>query len=571
MVVVEVRFPAGRYHATPWERDVNEGEVEWPPSPWRIVRALIATWHQKVDEEEVDRATLERLVVALGSELPEYCLPPAVAAHSRHYMPLYETHKGATRKIFDAFLRVAEEPLLIRWPDIDLDEEARSALGLLVSRLGYLGRAESWTEVRLVEDMQEFAPNCVTTNEPPGDDQIIVNVLALTDPEEYGSWREEMTETLKGSKLAEKREKARERGKDPAKKKLTKTNLRRIEEALPSSLYDAACTRTEVLQKQGWSRPPGTRWVSFVRPRVPVSAPARAVAAIPDTRFPTVARYALAGQVLPRMTEAVSIGERIHISLIANSDGHPVFTGRDEEGEPRGDHTHAYILPESHGKHGRITHVTVVAKMGFDQVARTALGRLGKRGIWGHGEDGIQCVLLGVGRSEDLAGWNVREGACDMLVESTRWRSRTPFVPTRYPKQRKSGEPKTRKGSIKVGDADPELLANVGIFGVGGGQVMIQKAGATDELLRFLELRGFSRPDRIVPITDTNLAGRRTRWLEFRTRRKKGWGRRGYGHGFGFEIGFSAPVIGPIALGYGAHFGLGRFEPVPDDLESGFD
>ncbi|MFZ2345189.1 MAG: type I-U CRISPR-associated protein Csb2, partial [Candidatus Microthrix parvicella] len=47
---VQVSFPLGRYHATPWDRHVNEGAVEWPPSPWRMVRALIAVWHDRCPE-----------------------------------------------------------------------------------------------------------------------------------------------------------------------------------------------------------------------------------------------------------------------------------------------------------------------------------------------------------------------------------------------------------------------------------------------------------------------------------------------------------------------------------------
>jgi len=33
MLTIELRFPAGRYHATPWGRSANEADVEWPPSP----------------------------------------------------------------------------------------------------------------------------------------------------------------------------------------------------------------------------------------------------------------------------------------------------------------------------------------------------------------------------------------------------------------------------------------------------------------------------------------------------------------------------------------------------------
>src|SRR5438552_4001703 len=40
MLVIELMFPAGRYHATAWGRHVNEGVPEWPPSPYRLIRAL---------------------------------------------------------------------------------------------------------------------------------------------------------------------------------------------------------------------------------------------------------------------------------------------------------------------------------------------------------------------------------------------------------------------------------------------------------------------------------------------------------------------------------------------------
>lgn len=42
MPTLKLRFPGGRYHATPWGHHVNEGLIEWPPSPWRLLRALIA-------------------------------------------------------------------------------------------------------------------------------------------------------------------------------------------------------------------------------------------------------------------------------------------------------------------------------------------------------------------------------------------------------------------------------------------------------------------------------------------------------------------------------------------------
>ncbi len=66
MIVLELTFPAGRYHATPWGRHVNEGAIEWPPSPWRIVRALMATWYLKA--REIPEATVRSLLNALNAK-----------------------------------------------------------------------------------------------------------------------------------------------------------------------------------------------------------------------------------------------------------------------------------------------------------------------------------------------------------------------------------------------------------------------------------------------------------------------------------------------------------------------
>jgi CRISPR-associated protein Csb2 len=139
------RFPAGRYHATPWGSNVNEAEVEWPPSPWRILRALIATWHWKVDAEEFSEEALAALIHRLAEEPPHFRLPAASHAHSRHYMPTRDGRSETKTLIFDAFARVdPDDPLLAIWPDIELDEAERRLLDVLLTRMGYLGRAESW-------------------------------------------------------------------------------------------------------------------------------------------------------------------------------------------------------------------------------------------------------------------------------------------------------------------------------------------------------------------------------------------------------------------------------------------
>src|SRR5262245_34507239 len=87
MITIELRFPGGHYHATPFGHHVNEGLVEWPPSPWRLLRALISTGFTRLGWSEVPLAG-RMLVEQLAAQLPTYVLPPATIAHSRHYMPL---------------------------------------------------------------------------------------------------------------------------------------------------------------------------------------------------------------------------------------------------------------------------------------------------------------------------------------------------------------------------------------------------------------------------------------------------------------------------------------------------
>ena len=44
MIAIGIRFVAGGYHARPWGVFGRDGIPEWPPSPYRLLRALIAAW-----------------------------------------------------------------------------------------------------------------------------------------------------------------------------------------------------------------------------------------------------------------------------------------------------------------------------------------------------------------------------------------------------------------------------------------------------------------------------------------------------------------------------------------------
>ncbi len=559
MLEIELRFPTGRFHATPWDHHVNEGIVEWPPSPWRLLRALIATWHLKSVEAEVARedgveARLRSLIWALALEPPVFVLPEGVPAHTRHYMPLY---REGTTKIFDTFLDVGEAPLVVRWPEVELEPPTRALLDRLVRRLGYLGRAESWVEGHLRSDPLGEAADVVplTAGEPgQGERMEIVRVLAPMPPGEYASWRTAEIARRQARRLAEKQRRASDRGKAPGGEKLTAKDRQRIAEALPESLFEALQADTGELRKAGWSEPPGSRWVDYLRPDDKVqSRPRSRKPARGTDSSRTVARFALASSVLPRLTEAVAVADRLRKGLLSRAGKVSVFTGRDAEGKPRSGHDHAFFLPEANGNDGRITHVTVVADMGFEGNALRALHRLER--VWGHGGHDLQTVLIGVGSPDSFAGLDLDAGQCPLLVESKVWVSRTPFVPTRHAKVTRSGTPKLDSRGLQIGSPEHDLERLL-------TELLETRAARRGGSTR-LEAREAPLPVRIEPLGGTHLGGKAVRWSAFRMQREGG-GRRASGAGYGFRVEFAEPVRGPIGVGFGAHFGLGLFVPPID-------
>lgn len=151
---IAIRFPLGQYHGTPWDRSANEGASEWPPSPWRLLRALVATWYTRWPD--LPAPVLDGLLERLGDP-PSYLTPPARPGHTRHYLPDLDHKKGETGNTaltLDSFLSVPRDlELLVRW-EADLEGEQREVLAKLLELMPYLGRAESVCEVRLADDSE---------------------------------------------------------------------------------------------------------------------------------------------------------------------------------------------------------------------------------------------------------------------------------------------------------------------------------------------------------------------------------------------------------------------------------
>ena len=157
-VVIKQQFPGGRFNATRWNQNPFEDRHgEWPPSPWRLLRALAARWFQYSretgDEDATKRDDLLRL---LASEVPSFIVPTSTwrsnpTPRQYHKTEVAWTDAGAkaaaVRKpkltlTVDHFRAVAPSDSVIwRWPTLQLTGEQHTLLTALLIRIFYFGRA----------------------------------------------------------------------------------------------------------------------------------------------------------------------------------------------------------------------------------------------------------------------------------------------------------------------------------------------------------------------------------------------------------------------------------------------
>jgi CRISPR-associated protein Csb2 len=172
-------------------------------------------------------------------------------------------------------------------------------------------------------------------------------------------------------------------------------------------------------------------------------------------------------------------------------------------------------------------HVLVYAPMGFDEAARIALSAVHR--TYAKGLPDIFVTLAGMGERSTF----------DKLVHEIRearvWRSSMPFVLPRYLKPRGRntlvGQVQDELASRGMPPAtDVEIQLDDGSFAPGPSY---WEAAAANRLAkRFRHIRR-ERLDRPPPMS----------------------------RGLSLRITFAEEVRGPIALGYGAHFGLGVLVP----------
>lgn len=175
MLRIEVRFPLGAYCALAPE---SFGQPEWPPSPVRLIGALLAAAHEaEAIDTEATRAVLQRIceagaprinapkaswfddadvdgraVVAMVrgasrwaprndslSELKKNGLSPRNVARDRK-----EVHKGG--------VVVGDQPIAFTWPDLELDADELRFLRQAAGEVTFIGTSRSPARLHVSAD-----------------------------------------------------------------------------------------------------------------------------------------------------------------------------------------------------------------------------------------------------------------------------------------------------------------------------------------------------------------------------------------------------------------------------------
>jgi CRISPR-associated protein Csb2 len=542
MITLLFTFPARRYHATPWDAHVNEGRIEWPPSPWRLLRGLLAVGYTKLGWHDTPPDIALSLIQKLQAVVPAYALPTATESHSRHYMPT----RDKTAKVFDAFLRFETDDarMLVQF-DVELTDDERSCLRKLAEGMTYLGRAESWVEASVLSDEQVENPS-KDLNWCRADSATVgrpIRLLTAHSESDFQKWRSDAIARAQTQLTAIEIEKASANGKKP-----TAAALKKIPEKaaanLPLNLLDSLQWDTDRWQSNGWPLPPGSRWVTYQVPENAFSR--RPLTTLSVTRpklhvdivLLAVDGNGKSGTVRPLLKRALPLMEVLHATAVHKATAQFKFgnvhdlTGKNDLGSPLRGHQHAHYLPLSLFGHEKIDHVLVWCRDGFTEPALKSLSAI--RWAYSKGITDLSINMAGMGDTSTILtqfGLNpaIRSNLLKVLGTSTEWESCTPLVLRKY--LHKRGK-KTAEGQIR------------------------------EELVQ----RGFDEPTQICLWSAETLVARRLKG--FVLQRSASKQQPPSASSWGATITFEKPQTGPITLGYGSHFGLGLFSHTPDSEEA---
>ena len=502
--VLRQEFLLGRFHATPWRvNPFDDPHGEWPPSPWRLVRAVTARWYQwtRETEQEPDLAKLEQLQTALCKSTYAFHLPPDARKGRplRQYHPTEfgwrppERKKAATRSYGTSLVQdnywcvPIESPVWWFIEGDDWTDDLRALLAQCLVRMTYFGRAETLTRI-FVDSTAKFptTPNCTLV------DKRAAGAAPVLSPLEDAT-RDDIERTTDHPE---------------AKKRAV---------------------------------PPGAQWLYAVRPPRPAFREHRRVPAHQPNCH--LIQFAIGWNVAPEPRAIVRLTSRFRGAVLREllrlktgdtsatwarvgtntREAIADMSGKSANGNPLKGHRHTEFLTWCEGE--RPTRLLVW------------------RGARAFDPDEQDAVLLAAARDVSWAAagadadeWKVRLVPLDRGVPpppgfdgqlSIAWESVTPYVPSRH---------HLRGSKERAGES------------------------IADQIRRELQLRDIASAEQVSVDVVGGL-----KWVAAHVPRHESRKRGTTGDRVGrhVRLTFSFPVAGPIRLGHSSTFGLGLFRPLP--------
>ncbi len=423
-LTISIRFLAGRAHLHPWQTHHSEGRIEWPPSQWRLLRAIVAVagrgltslpapdwfvdsdksarvtkknpkpawppegYHSLPDRwrsdgpDEIPLSRLSGLLAEL-SAIPYIWLPKTGGGHTRQYFPMRHGPTGSA--VFDTFATVCkDQPLLFHWPGVNLVAQQRLDLQHILSRMTYFGRAESWSCAQVQMSVPEEIDGVVTEGRAQTHWRCVcIEEHGKPDGEEYRQYTlERRLAPLRDVNAEAVDLLPRTKPTDGKKRGTAFSEILRSEEA-DSLLLRCLLRESGQDITDGLERPIGARWVHYAVPRaiydVPRPKPLR------QTRKEepiNLVRYALntatvTRPVLPGVPDTLLVADRFRNAALALlRTRSPNLSGHEADGNPCDDNHHASWWPMDEDNDGLVDHVMVWAPGGFDLIEVDALRRL---------------------------------------------------------------------------------------------------------------------------------------------------------------------------------------------------
>ncbi len=385
---------AGRYHANPWGRHVREAAVEWGPSPYRLIRAIIDTQFRKMPE--ANEEIMKTIISKLSSSLPIYHLPKA----SYSFMDIFVNNNkrgdpDRKEEIFDAFVVVnPSDPLFIKWEKPILSEDERNYLSKLLEKINYLGRSESWVKIELDDAPKETEWNSFPLNYKHEQTNLEEIRVAVPVPkEDY---------TTQNSKI---------------------------------SWFNGLILRTEDLENMNIGNSPAMKFVNyyassdrFTAKDGPYKIPASD--SVLHEQFNSVL-YEIESKLPPSIIDSVEVGNNIHRALMGkykkitgNNNIPDLFSGRDQSGNPLKGHKHIFILPLDLNYDGVLDHVLIESKKTFNPDEFKTLNSF--RTLWQRNGEKIRFIPLQFGMRDKI------EFPLNVNRHGRVFLSETPVVLTRH-------------------------------------------------------------------------------------------------------------------------------------------